>query len=148
MSSSRLFVTITSSDPFSETTPVVPLTVPDTGTTTDIQKRSEPGGKRWKQDVVAKEKLVSCAEDAASKATKEMVSLTMKDAEQREQRLVERDKRLMEHLDVVVKGILKGEPRCRISGRRLKRNWKRRSCRLQGGYDHSGRASHSDKCVN
>ena len=49
--------------------------------------------------------LASCAEVAASKTTKEMVSLVVKDAEQMEQRLVETDKRMLEYLDVVVKGI-------------------------------------------
>ena len=71
----------------------------------DDTQVSEVGGKRWKHDDVAQEMLAACAEDAASKATKELVSLMMKDAEQREERLVERDKRLMEHLDVVAKGI-------------------------------------------
>ena len=41
----------------------------------------EPGGKRWKQDDVAKEM------HAANKATMEMMSLMMRDAEKREQRL-------------------------------------------------------------
>ena len=49
--------------------------------------------------------LLSCAEDAANRATKEVASLMMKDAEEREQRFVERDRHMMEHLDVVVKGI-------------------------------------------
>ena len=40
----------------------------------DDTQVSELGGKRWKQDDVAKEMLASCAEDAASKATKEMMS--------------------------------------------------------------------------
>ena len=54
---------------------------------------------------MAKDILLSCAEDAASKATKEMASLMMKDAEEREQRFVERDSRMMEHLDAAVKRI-------------------------------------------
>ena len=65
----------------------------------DNTQVSEPGGKRWKRDDAAKEML------ASSKATKKMASLMMKDAEEREQRLVERDRRMMEHLDDVVKGI-------------------------------------------
>ena len=64
----------------------------------DNTQVSDPGGMRWKRDYVAKEMLASCAEDAASKATKEMESLMMKDADEREQRLVERDRRIVEHL--------------------------------------------------
>ena len=43
-------------------------------------------GKWWKQDNVAKEILASCAEDAASKDTKEMISSIMRDVEKRRQR--------------------------------------------------------------
>ena len=57
--------------------------------------------------------LSSCADDAASKAEKEMMTIMVRDAERREQRTVDRltgnfgqrDKRVMEHLDGVVKEI-------------------------------------------
>ena len=71
----------------------------------DNRQESELGEKRWKRDVATK-MFASCAEDAASRATKEMASLMMEDAKQREQRLVETDRRMMEHLGVVLMGSL------------------------------------------
>ena len=70
----------------------------------DNTQVSEPDGKRWKRDIVAKVALLSCAEEAASKATKEMASLMMEDAEYREKRFVESNGCMMEHLNGVVKG--------------------------------------------
>ena len=77
------------------------------GDTMQVEEEvTEPGGKRQKRDDVAKEMLASCAEDAANKATKEMASLMMKDAKEREQRLFEeRDRSMMDHLGTAVTGI-------------------------------------------
>ena len=41
----------------------------------DNTQGSDPDWKRWERDGVAKEMLLSCAEDAASRATKEVASL-------------------------------------------------------------------------
>ena len=66
---------------------------------------AEPDGKIWKRDDVAEDLLFSCAEEAASKATKEMASLLMKDAEEREKRWIESNRMMMENLNGMVRGI-------------------------------------------
>ena len=48
----------------------------------DNTQVAEHEWKRWKRDGVAKDMLLSCAEDAANKATKEMASPMMNDAEE------------------------------------------------------------------
>ena len=70
----------------------------------------EPAGKKWKQDDVAKDMLTSCADEAASKAAKELLVQMANDAEKREaDRLASdadmRDRRMVERLDDVVKRI-------------------------------------------
>ena len=70
----------------------------------------ELAGKKWKQDDVAKDTLTSCADEAASKAAKELLVQMANDAEKREaDRLASdadrRDRRMVERLGDVVKGI-------------------------------------------
>ena len=63
----------------------------------------EPGGKRWTMS--QKRCVPRVRKMPRAKQPRKLCRLMMRDAEKREQRLVERDKRMMEHLDVVVKGI-------------------------------------------
>ena len=66
----------------------------------------EPGRTRYKEDSVAKDMLMRGAEDAASRATSEMKSITsqlLQDAAERDQRLAERDAAVAEKLAGVVK---------------------------------------------
>ena len=67
----------------------------------------------WKLDDIAREKLTSCAEEAASKAAKEVLAQIANVAETREKRLADRlasdsdmkGRRMVERLDDVVKEI-------------------------------------------
>ena len=79
----------------------------------DNTQVSELDWKRWKRDDVAKDMLLTCAQEPASRATKEMASLMMSDVAEREQRFVERDRCMMEHLYGMMKGISESpaEPR-------------------------------------
>ena len=126
----------------------------------------ELGGKRWKQDEDAKEMLTSCADDAASKAAKEMMTLMVRDVEKREQRLVDRltsdfdqrNKRMMEHLDDVVKWISESlevkmtnlEAKVQNQWTASEKKWEEKivDTLLHGGNDKSGRIPYSDDCAN
>ena len=70
----------------------------------DSTQVAEPDRKRWNRDDVVKDMLVSCAEEAASGATKAMASVMIKDVEEREKRFVE-NKCMTEPLNGEVKGI-------------------------------------------
>ena len=68
----------------------------------------ELGGKRYKEDSVAKDMLMRCAEDAASRATSEMKAITsrlLQDAADRDQPFAERDAALAEKLAGLVKAV-------------------------------------------
>ena len=67
----------------------------------DDTQVTEPGRKRWKEDNVAKEMLMSCAEEAAGRGAAEAKDMTcrlMQDAADWDRRLAERDQHIMEHL--------------------------------------------------
>ena len=55
-----------------------------------MRRRNVNLREKWKQDDVAKEMLTSCADDAASKAAKEVLAQMANDAEKRVQRLADR----------------------------------------------------------
>ena len=77
----------------------------DLGDIDDTQV-SEPSGKRWKEGSVAKDMLMGCMEDAASRATTELKAITsqlLQDAAERDQRLAERGAALAEKLAGLVK---------------------------------------------
>ena len=77
----------------------------DVGGLDDAQV-AEPRGKRYKEDNVAKDMLMRCAEDAASRATSEMNSITsqlLQDAADRDQRLEARDAALAEKVAGLMK---------------------------------------------
>ena len=74
----------------------------------DDTQVTEPGRKRWKEDNVAKDMLMRCAEEAAGRATSEVKDITsrlMQDAADKDRRLVERDQHMMEQLTGLVKGV-------------------------------------------
>ena len=105
------------------------------------------------RDDVAEDVLFSCAEEAANKATKEMASLLIKDAEEREKRWIESDRMMMENLNGTGEGfpnLLKEESLtwiqgCRLVGRSLKRSGRSRSSTPTPRDDR--RASHSNECA-
>ena len=80
---------------------------------------TESGLKTWKENNVAKEMLTRCTEEAASTATlemkeasikatmdmKDMTSRLMQDAADSDQRLAERDQRVLEQLGGMVRGV-------------------------------------------
>ena len=74
----------------------------------DDTQFAEPCRKRWKEDNVAKEMLMRCAEDAAGRATAKVEDITsrlMQDAADRDRRLAERDQKMMEQLTGLLKGV-------------------------------------------
>ena len=74
----------------------------------DDTQETEPGRKRWKEDNVAKEMLMRCAEEAAGRATSEVKDITsrlMQDAADQDRRLAERDLHTMEQLTGLMKGV-------------------------------------------
>ena len=90
----------------------------------DSTQAAEPDGKRWKRDDVSKDMLRTFAEEAARTATKEMASLMLKDAEERETRFVVNNRCTMEHLDGMVKGISESlEGRMSEFENRLQTRW-------------------------
>ena len=127
----------------------------------DETQSFQPGGKRWKQYDVPKE-VTSCADDAASKAAKEMVTLMVRDAARREQRLVDRLTsdfgQRGQAYDRTFGRCGKGDfsiPWGRMTNLEAKvqnqwmafeKKWEEKifGTRIQGGYDCSGRIQYSE----